>query len=205
MQLKTDKQTNMKKILVLLFSVIIINIFGQKPVYTQSKIDQKYGLNKFKLGSSFSTFTDLSLIGTEGKLKEYSYSGSDLKTFMGHNVERVLLQFYDNQLYKISIRIGVNKAYDFQKEERELIRKIDLNYGDHDYAPGESTRNIEDKLYKKSGQNSWHGKKCTLYMDTYMIDLKYILKEKADVTYNNYIEFWIMSKPIDKKVAAGDL
>ena len=76
--------------------------------YSQNldNLDLKYGFNKFKLGTSFSSYkNDLKFFFTapSSGTKYYRYLKKDIKIFGYDNVNEIKLGFYKDKLYVIDI------------------------------------------------------------------------------------------------------
>jgi len=92
---------------------------------TLSKLEEKNGFNKFKLGTNSSLCGPLSLVSDEGKIKCYSYQGDDIKEIYSLGIHAILMTFYKDQLYKIQVYI--NKTD--KDSEIELGQNLKVLFG----------------------------------------------------------------------------
>ena len=94
----------MKKSTLLLLLLISISGFTQN----LSNLDEKYGFNKFKLENSFYVYQKDLLYKTSDQngVKYYDYKKKDVNVFGCSDLIGVLLGFYKDKLYTISIDIN---------------------------------------------------------------------------------------------------
>lgn len=97
----------MKKSTLLLLLLISISGFAQN----LSNLDEKYGFNKFKLGSSIQSYNkDLEFLFPDKKTgtKYYKYIKKDISIFGYTNIDQIGLGFYKDKLYTIDIVLNPN-------------------------------------------------------------------------------------------------
>lgn len=97
----------MKKGIIL----IIILFFFQLVTYSQNleNLDSKYRFNKFKLESTYQSYSkdlDFVLDDKSTGVKFYNYTKKDISIFGFTDIKQLVLGFYKNKLYNISITLG---------------------------------------------------------------------------------------------------
>lgn len=97
----------MKKSLTLL--TILSLIANMAVAQTLSNLDLKYGMNKFRLESSYSTYQANLKLTLDGKVKYYEYTGSDISSIFDCKIKKIILGFYKNKLYYI--KFDLNEEY----------------------------------------------------------------------------------------------
>lgn len=115
-------KTIMKKVFVLLIlvnSTIIIN--GQ----TLSKLDEKFGVSKFKLESNIEQYRQnvVFLDKSEQGSMFYEYIGNDIDSYLGVPVNQIILSCYQNKIYQVKIifKETQNQYYDYIFQSLETI------------------------------------------------------------------------------------
>ena len=156
----------MKSILLILtlFLLIAIPSKGQNI----SNLDTKYGINKFKLESPFSSYSkDLTFIlkGKDGA-NYYKYTKQDISLFASEAKinwnEGIGLGFYNNKLYTISIPF-----YTLNDEEYYLIKsKLEELFGN-----GQGTRYTTGKYVERV---KWETTNTYLGLDYYAVDSNHL-------------------------------
>lgn len=112
----------MKKILFL--CTLTLSLFG----YSQGlkDLDKAFGINKFKLKSSYSLYKEhLKYFDTTPQgIEFYYYTKGDVKKLFGQSVEQISLGYVDNKLYVITINFGsIDK-----KEDLALLENLKTLY-----------------------------------------------------------------------------
>lgn len=118
------------KLQILLISLLII----PSVLLSQNldRLDKVNGFRKFKLGSNYSSFTNLKVQPTNIKLNgvtNYFYTGTDITDFYGVPIEQISLTFYKNRLYQINVSFGtIFKEYRY--EQFDLVQtNLVANFG----------------------------------------------------------------------------
>lgn len=113
----------MKLFNFLLLFLFINNAFGQDLI----NLDRKMGFNKFRLETSFNNYkTNLKFLATDKqKVKHYEYIGKDITSIFGITHKSIILSFYNNSLYSISI----NFNYTTEQEDAILQKKLKELFG----------------------------------------------------------------------------
>jgi hypothetical protein len=155
---------------------------------TLDKLDNNNGFKKFKFGSSPSQFTSIkenkaSPIKLKG-VKNYIYSGDDIKEVHGVRIETIYLFFYKNRLYQINVSFG-SPVREYTVSDESMIQYgLESNYGyiNHD------CRGSSETGMTILGCTIWDGRKVRL--EHVRVDLLRANEEKNE--RYNYIKGYIL-------------
>lgn len=116
--------------------LITFSLLSNVVAQSLDKLDKINGFRKFKLGSNFSTFTNLKPEPTSIKLKDvtnFTYTGSDVSDFYGVPIEKVTLQFFKGKLYQIFVSFGtIYKEYRY--DQFDLVQSnLVSNFGNDNH------------------------------------------------------------------------
>ncbi len=147
-----------------------------------SNLDIKFGINRFKLESSFELYKTKLTYKFDGneKVKYYYYSGKDITELFGVTIDRITLGFYNKKLYTISYFF---KPITNLNEKVILSRLKDL-FGTPDFSSGES-----DLPYQWG--YSWETNKTFLQFSKYTATTNY---------QPNYLSVFIFSKKLKQQI-----
>ena len=111
--------------IILLFTTLFFSItfsFSQN----LANLDSKYGINKFKLESSYDLYKkDLEYKSINGDVKFYKVKNFLAYNILGKDAMEIGLAFYKNKLYSISINLLTLK----DKEYIEILAKLENLFG----------------------------------------------------------------------------
>lgn len=175
----------MKKLLYLILLTLITKFSDGKSL---SNLDRKFGINRFKLESSYDLYKSkltFKFVGDD-KVKYYIYSGSDMTMLFGVKIYEIALGFYKSKLYTISYsfkpttdfneNIILNKLKDlFGKPIMGNDNKIGL-----DYQWGYMW--ITNKTYLQHSKYAETSEYQPNYLDIFM----YSIKMKHQVDNDNF-------------------
>ncbi len=178
----------MKKLssIIILVSFCALTIFSKSGIAQNiANLDLKYGIKKFKLGTSYELYkSQLLLIPYNIKnanLKTYKYLGSDIPEIFGYEVKAITLIFYKNCLFEISIEYPLK----YKEFEVSIANQLKILFGEWEY---------QNDIVKGYGTTKWsyywQGKKTFLAFD-YTTDKDVI----------NTMSIWMVSTLIQKQIA----
>ncbi|MEX2234139.1 MAG: hypothetical protein WD824_18375 [Cyclobacteriaceae bacterium] len=136
-------QSANKSIILFIVWITGISASGQNI----QNLDQKYGINIFKLGSTFSTYSGDCTFEAEGKdgVKYYQYSKwFNIKIFNSSAGKEVKLGFYKDKLYTVSIDLLLLN----DDEYNSLLRDLESLFGDG--IPGPSSEMYDYRYFWKT-------------------------------------------------------
>ena len=150
----------------------------------RSNLDSKFGINKFKLESSYELYQSKLKYDFDGndKVKYYLYTGGDIRELFGTEVNRIGLGFYKGKLYTISY--SFNPATEFH--ETIIFNKLKDLFGvpaigndnkvglDYQWAYIWQTNKTFLQHSKYSATSNYHAN----YLDIFMYSKK--LKHQID-------------------------
>lgn len=113
----------MKKSIQLLLLLISISGYSQN----LNNLDEKYGFNKFKLGSLYQNYQkDLNFLfkDDETGVNFYKYTKKDINVFGFTNIKEIGLGFYKDKLYTINIDINPTYNDDMYHSILSNLKKI---------------------------------------------------------------------------------
>ncbi len=134
-----------KKFLILLFWIISFSASSQNI----ENLDKKYGINIFKLGTSFSNYANDCTFENSNSdgVKFYSYNKwYSVKIFNFSTTKDVHLGFYKDKLYTISIDVIAINAEDFQILHKKLQGLFGQSYS------GPSEEMYDDRYFWKTSK-----------------------------------------------------
>jgi hypothetical protein len=148
----------MKKIVLLL--LLIKSVFG----FSQNleNLDDKYGFNKFKLGSSYQSYSkdlEFQFSDDETGAKAYKYTKKDISIFGFSKVNEINLVFYRDKLYTININLIPSYSDDMFST---ILSKLKDLFG---YPTAVSSGGDYGKLSSKTymeNVNQWESSKTLL-------------------------------------------
>ena len=156
-------KNNIKYIIVIFFLISnLSNIYSQD----LNNLDKKFGFNKFKLESLFSTYEKQLKFNFMGydKVKYYEYTGKDIGLVFGCIVKKINLGFYNQKLYTISIDFIANNENDDKRIQSEL--KGLFGYQNITYSAKSSDKEFEWAI-------SWKTRKTYLQANKVSCEDKY--------------------------------
>jgi len=117
-----NKFTIIRLGLVLIFSSILSVGNSQN----SSMLDQKFGINKFKLESNIENYiNDLDYKSTDNNVKYYTYRNVSKIKILDENLNEIWLGFYKNKLYIVSVYLK-NTDNNIQME---VLKKLENLFG----------------------------------------------------------------------------
>jgi hypothetical protein len=142
------------------------------------------GFNKFKLESPFSLYkSHLSFRAASKKnIKFYNYTGTDIPSIFGISYSDIVLGFYKNRLYTISIIF----TYTNEEEDELLQTKLTELFG--------KARTSYDISNRSEYQWAWEWESKMVLMQL----KKYKIEYFKDVPWST--EIFINSKSIDSEI-----
>lgn len=162
--------------IILLFTSLFFSItfsFSQN----LANLDSKYGINKFKLESSYDLYKkDLEYKSTNGNVKFYKVKEFLAYNILGKDAMEIGLAFYKNKLYSIGINLLTFK----DKEYLEILAKLENLFGPASHGKTyDGTFTYEwtylwktEKVYLGYTKMSWESKFNPGEESIYMISLK---------------------------------
>jgi hypothetical protein len=176
-----------KILLLTLLMTCSLSLFSQN----LAMLDKVNGFKKFKFGMNKNEFSNLKETQTNiimNDVKNYDYTGSDIKNFYGVPIDQINLSFYKNKLYQIRISFGtIYEEYtisQFNLVKQNLITNFGTNYRSIE-------KNTESDIIDAYG---WRGQNVKL--DTYRLNLSE--KDGSRNPRYNYIQGFILFT--DKKI-----
>lgn len=171
----------MKNFLIFLaffFSSFII--FSQ----TNTNLDNKNGFNKFKLGSNFNLHKSNLKFQTKDKnnVSYYTYIGQDIKSVFGVKIHEILIGYYKNKLYTISVDFGIIE----NSQSGKIVNELNKIFGEQEI---ETNRNSESFEYE--WVISWSTNNVHLQMNKMSCSFEF----KPCV-----VAFFLISKNIQKEI-----
>lgn len=172
----------MKKTIIIITILCITNFVTSQSL---QNLDIKYGINKFKLESSFSTYQANLIIELDGKVKYYKYISTDISSIFGSNINNIILGFYKNKLYYIQIEL---------KEDKQLF--VDLVYDKLEQLFGSTPVNTNIKKGPLTYQFAyvWQTDKTYLAFD----------RQLPNDLQNGRTAIWMKSNVLDNQIASDD-
>lgn len=167
----------------LLLFLCFYQLMGNTYSQSMNKVDEKYGLNKFKLESSITLYkNNLKQINYDGEVKFYNYTGTDIKTIFNYKVKEIILGYFESKLYYVAFKFYNNdelfNSSFFYENLKDLYGKgkLEVSYktGDYEYDWG---------YY-------WQGKKTYLRFDK---------SKSGDIT------LWLISETMKKEILNKEL
>lgn len=157
------------------YTCIFIHVISSISAQNISNLDTKYGINKFKLESSFELYkNELEFKASKKDVKYYSYKNINSIKIFNEDVNQIWLGFYKNKLYTISIDL---KTTDNSKQI-ENLKKMENLFGEA--SEGETKNTEYDWAYQWKTSKVYLGfnrvsckfefKPCTAHI--YMISYK---------------------------------
>ncbi|WP_297510183.1 hypothetical protein [Flavobacterium sp.] len=128
----------MKKTILIIFTFLSsLTLFSQ----TNANLDKKNGFNKFKLGSNTELHKKNLKYFAKNKdnVTFYYYIGSDIQNVFNVKIDKILLGYYKNKLYTISIDFGVLN----DSVSGKLIRELEKIFGDVEIETNEKSETFE--------------------------------------------------------------
>lgn len=152
---------------------------------TIQKLDEKYGLNKFKLESPYSLLKSKLIpanFNGDGNLQYYIYIGTDIKSIFGYGIKKIELAYYKSKLYYIGFKFDTNDVI-FNKDI--VYRNLRALFGEGDFNDYYKTGPLEyDWGYH------WKGKKTYLSFDK---------------SNDGVITLWIQSEKIARQILNDEI
>ena len=129
-----------------------------------TKLDERNGFNKFKLGTSLKenkAITPLNRVSKSNKTNEEVYGVKNLQDFklFGYLVEHIHLHFYKDQLWQIDVKLPDAAAF-----TQQHIIAIHISDGIlKEYGPcTRSVESLQTKLINKRQEFYWEGTSVTM-------------------------------------------
>lgn len=180
--------------------ITIIFLFMSNLMLAQSvnDLDIKNGFRHFKLGS---TPTQIKNIVKKNKqflnnpnVVTYEYTGNEINTVFGVEVNNISLSFYKNKLASIMISFGDFDGKDFTYEQFEIIR----NALEHIY--GRDWVNPKNKQGIILNGAIWDGKNVRL--ELFRIDYNTNLTDPRDYLISGYIN--VFDKKMTNEIISSE-
>jgi hypothetical protein len=99
---------------------------------TIDRLDKTNGFNIFNFGKAPNSIPDIKegpVDPNQNVLKEYNYTGNDIKTYNGIPVYRITLYFYKNKLFQIYLALDKGKS-DFTDTDHKIVMSaLEANFG----------------------------------------------------------------------------
>ena len=128
-------------------------------------LDDKYGFNKFKLGSSYQSYSkDLEFIfsGDQPDIKFYKYTKKDISIFGFSKISEIHLGFYRDKLFNIDI--DLNPTYNDDMFTTILSKLKDLFGYPTLVSSGGDYGKFDSKTYMEN-VNQWKSYKTALVLN----------------------------------------
>lgn len=172
----------MKKSIIFLSILCITNLVTSQSL---SNLDSKYGINKFKLESSFSTHQANLKLDLDGKVKYYKYIGTDIPSIFDCNINKIILGYYKNKLYFILFEL---------KDDKQLF--VDLVYDKLEqlFGPTSVNTNIKKGPLTYQFVYVWQTDKTYLSFD----------KQLPNDLQIGRTAIWMKSNVLDNQKASDD-
>lgn len=161
--------------------IILLFTFLTSNAQSLLSLDQKNGFKHFKFGSEFSTVKNVTKSNysnpTNTDIKEYLYTGSDITSISGVNIDDIKLSFYKNKLFSIRVSFGSFEIKEnFTVEDFDnILYALKQTYGNEWQTPTNKTGIIANGAI-------WKGNKVTLEL----LRIDYT-KDKVDPQDYGYI------------------
>ena len=122
----------MKNIYIAVLILIYLPSFGQ----TTKRLDDLNGFKEFKFGTlskAYSSLQEKNILHLKG-VKQYKYIGSDYKYLYGVPIRYIIVSFFRDKLYSISIYFGIDNSQ-YSLEQFILIKtNFETNFGSDYYG-----------------------------------------------------------------------
>ena len=171
------------KVSVIIYS--LFTLYSTIKAQNLANLDKKNGIRQFQLGSSFENHKEHLILEIDGKVKFYRFENNLNDVFLGHQVEKTILGFYQNKLYYIAFQFNTKKPI-----------YTDLIYLDLEklFGPTIEFTNVKAGPLKYDMVYEWKTEKITLRFDHQLAN------EYQAESYN----LWMTSKLIEQKMIQDD-
>jgi hypothetical protein len=165
------------------FVIIFLSTFLLN-AQSSSNLDIKNGFNKFKLGSDISLHKSKLKFDAKDKnnVSYYIYIGKDINSVYGVKVQEILVGYYKNKLYTISVEFGSIE----NNISGKIIKELNKIFGEEEIEPFRNSETFEYEWVITWSTNNVH-----LQMNKMSCSFEF----KPCV-----VAFFLISKPIQKKI-----
>lgn len=176
------------------YTLILIGLFTYQSLFSQdiSKLDSKYGMNKFKLESSMNLYRSKLEFYEGENPKFYEYLGDDVKSMFELNLGKIYLGYFEEKLYQISFTFEDNY---FNKDV--VVQKLESLFGDA-IVGGRRTEEYGESKMVIEYSYVWDGEKTYLALEK----TTFILRNGKVV--EDLPVLWLISKDIRMKILNRD-
>lgn len=173
----------MKKVVIL---ILISMIHTGTKSQDLDNLDKKMGFNKFRLESSYEVYKlklTYDMTGSD-KVNYYKYNDTDIFSVFGVIIDKIILGFYKDKLYTISIEFFDTDRDEIklQNELQDLFGRQGIQYNsnsgefEYDWVMNWAAKNV----YLQLGKLSCSGKIYPCKLELFMISKKIRAEIKND-------------------------